>query len=155
MKKKYRHILAFGSNLGDKKKNCDLGLIKLKEHCEILRISKSLNTKAFTLKDEQQPDYLNFIVEVASAYDSYDLYQKIIKIEDFVGHNRSVKWAARHLDIDVLFSAFNCADSFCDCKNIFLQKKDFAVPHYGISQRKFLLELLEKDFGLDLLKLVA
>jgi 2-amino-4-hydroxy-6-hydroxymethyldihydropteridine diphosphokinase len=143
---RYRHILAFGSNRGDRQKNCEIALEKLQDFSVVLRKSKTLVTKAITLDKNPQEYYLNFIVEVASDYSSYDFYKKIVVIEDFLGHSRVSKWAPREIDIDILFSAVNSAKKFYDCKQITVEKENFTVPHKEIAKRTFLLELLEQDF---------
>src|SRR3989338_4887692 len=102
----YRYILAFGSNLGNRELNCKRGEEHLSQFGHLLRSSEHLYTEplqseVFEVEANQDP-FLNYIVEWESSLAPKELYEQIVVIEDRIGHDRTRKWAPRHLDIDLL-----------------------------------------------------
>jgi 2-amino-4-hydroxy-6-hydroxymethyldihydropteridine diphosphokinase len=136
----YRYILAFGSNLGNRDLNCQRGQDHLAKVGRCLRRSRSLYTEPLKSEEfeveENQAFFLNYIIEFESSLSPKELYTHIVVIEDEVGHDRSRKWASRHLDIDILF-----------VEGAILDEEDgLVIPHRDLKNRPFLLELLS-DFA--------
>lgn len=119
--------LLLGSNLGKP-------LIQLKEtekriNSEIGRvIKKSHLYKTAAWGKIDQPDFYNQILIVETSFDAENLLNKILSIETDMGRKRSLKFAPRTIDIDILF--FN--DEIINNPNL-------KVPHPLIAQRRFVL----------------
>ena len=77
---------------------------------------------------EDQPDFLNQIIVVLSVLSATEILKKIFDIENEMGRVRTIKNAARVIDIDMLF--FN--DEIIETENLI-------VPHPQIENRKFVL----------------
>jgi 2-amino-4-hydroxy-6-hydroxymethyldihydropteridine diphosphokinase len=150
----YRYILAFGSNLGNRELNCKQGEEHLSQFGHILRSSEHLYTEP--LKSEvfeveaNQEHFLNYIVEWEGSLAPKELYEHIVVIEDRVGHDRSRRWAPRHLDIDLLFvSVFK--EGVWESLEL-AEEKGLHIPHREIAKRTFLLQLLQSfDKGNNLI----
>ena len=153
---RYRYILAFGSNLGNREANCQRGQVALALWGEFLRISQFLYTEPLQseqfLVDPNQETFLNYIVEFHSPLSPHQLYEKIVLIEDEVGHDRCRKWAPRHLDIDILLVAEDeHGKNFGECTWLRLDPDQaLQIPHAELKGRPFLMQLLTEDFQLAL-----
>ena len=153
---KYRHIVALGSNLGDREshfKRCFQALKGLP--LKIVARSRSLRTEplASPLYDTSDHQwYLNMIIEVLSDRDPQSLYDEVLRpIEDIIGHDRTKRWAPRKLDLDIILSAFNNGGNFASSSPLLwkaVSPGSVSVPHRGLHQRRFLINLLREDMGI-------
>lgn len=148
---KFRLLLAFGSNLGDREQNLHYALEYICSYSEIIRFSKWQKTqplKSSIYNTSNHDYYLNFVAEVKTKLNPYDFYQHVIvKIEDKLGHSRQAKWMPRALDIDVVFAAKNDAISFEHCTPVTLEQGSFFVPHLEYFNRDFWREMIEVELN--------
>jgi len=142
----YRYILAFGSNLGNREFNCQRGEEHLLNFGRILSVSRKLYTEPLKsdifVVEENQEAYLNYIIEFHCSLSPQDLYKEIAYIEDQVGHDRTRKWAPRHLDIDILFVSVQSSESQWSPLSL-NEREGLIIPHSEILKRPFLVELLQ------------
>lgn len=140
----FRYILAFGSNLGNPIFNCERGESALARQGSVLWVSSKIYTKPLPSPDFEveagQNDFLNYIVEFESDLSPEALYQEIFAIENEVGHDRTRKWAPRHLDIDILYACKNKEGAWEEIRT----EEPIQIPHPEIKNRGFLLELLDQ-----------
>lgn len=124
--------LSLGGNLGDRLSNFTIATQHIKEKIgEVLKESSIYETKAWG--DENQPDYLNMVLEVSTELEPEEILNETQKIEHQLGRQRSEKWGARTMDIDILF----IGDKVLDTERL-------KIPHPLMSKRKFvLLPLME------------
>lgn len=128
--------IGFGSNLGDRKKNIEQALRLLKQHpqIEIKKISSLVESKAVTLDDKPQPDYLNGALQIATDLDPFALLGELKKIETALGRKPEEKrWQPRPIDLDILLY---------DDRT--LQTATLTIPHPRIQERPFVLEPLRE-----------
>ncbi len=148
----YLYILAFGSNLGNRERNCELGELGLLNYGVILRRSRLLYTEPLQRKGDpsaqNQAIFLNYIVEFRTSLSAAELYQRIARIEDAIGHDRDRKWAPRYLDIDILLVARDTAKPFKEAL-LYVKEEEggLCIPHPEIKNRAFLVDLLTEDFS--------
>lgn len=154
----YRLVLAFGSNIGDRKQNFAIALKYLQENdtsFQILKQSPFLITKPFQNPQysiQNQEDYLNFVCEVITSVHPFRFYQDlIVPIEDLLGHSRTEKWASRALDIDILLAATNNESSFENCNPMIIDNENFSLPHKGLiePERVVIRNILKDNLNLD------
>ena len=146
----YRYILAFGANLGNRRKHCDQGINYLKKKCVIIKKSKFIKTAPLVCSKYPSKNhnfYINSVADVATDLPVNKLYELIVTIEDRLGHSRKDKWLPRCLDIDILFTAFNLSKDFNDCPALGYKKGNFCVPHREVFKRDFLLSLCRGSLG--------
>lgn len=147
----YLFILAFGSNLGNRERNCELGELELAKHGVITRRSRLLYTDPLPREGDpsaqDQGVFLNYIIEFRSSLTAVELYQYIAKIEDAIGHDRTRKWAPRYLDIDILLAAQDTGKPFSESLLYVRGEGGMCIPHPEIKNRSFLVDLLTKDFS--------
>ena len=77
---------------------------------------------------QDQPDYVNAVMKVATTLSALDLLSAMQHIENEHGRVRAQRWGARTLDIDILLYGE---------MNIDLPR--LTVPHIGIKERAFVL----------------
>ena len=123
--------LAFGSNLGDRKKNLNKALNLLnKENIFIKKKSKLYKSKSWP--NEKFPEFINFVVFIETSLNLKKLFSKIKKIEIQVGRIKSKKNFPRVCDIDII-----------DFNGRIIQNKignnEINVPHERMHNRNFVL----------------
>lgn len=122
-------FLGFGGNLGDPQCAFRSARQQLFAHPEISagRSSSLFQTPAVG-GPAGQPDYLNAVVEITTSLGPRALLSVCSAIEDRAGRRRSQRWAARTLDIDLLFYA-----------DWLIDDADLQVPHPRMTERHFVL----------------
>ena len=154
-KPKYRYVLSFGSNLGDKEACCQDGVHYLKNFVSFIRFSEKKITKPLESQKfdtSGQADYLNFVCEIMTNLRPFELYQKIRWIENLKGHCRDKKWQSRYLDIDILLWAKNSLSPWGKSCFLTYNRNQLYVPHNELKNRPFLFQLVEKDLKIDLFR---
>ena len=124
--------LLLGSNMGDSAKMLQAACDKIElEIGKITRKSSLYKTAAWG--NEDQAPFLNQVIIVPSALSATDCLQAILKIEELLGRKRSVKNAARTIDIDILFYG-----------NAVISLPSLTVPHPELQNRNFVLAPLRE-----------
>ena len=132
-------FIGLGSNL-------DEPLLQLQSAIERIRETKNVelhNISSFyrsaPMGPQDQPDYINAVVELSTDLNAENLLDCLQEIENKQGRIRSQRWGARTLDLDILLygkEEINTAR--------------LTVPHYGMSERNFVLyplsDLVDEDF---------
>ncbi len=132
-------FIGLGSNL-------DNPLSQLKKAIEYLKQLKLLsviNVSDFysspPMGPQDQPDYINAVIEVATTLDAEQLLDELQQIEHMQGRERKQRWGARTLDLDILLYG-----------NEVINTERLTVPHSGISERNFVLyplrDLVDENF---------
>lgn len=125
--------IGLGSNIGDRKfqLNRAVELLKGAEKVEVTAVSSYYNTAPVGY--EQQPDFLNAVVEIRTALSAYGLLQLCSEIEKELKRERIIRWGPRTIDLDVLLFG-----------NEIIYKKDLVIPHPRMHERRFVLEPLNE-----------
>jgi len=119
--------LLLGSNLGDRKE-----ILKMaRRHIglsigNIIQSSSIYATKAWGV--EEQPDFLNQVVEVESENTPEEILLNVNSIEEKLGRVRKIKWQSRIIDIDILYYG-----------SLILNTQDLVIPHAENQNRNFVL----------------
>ncbi|MCX6166870.1 MAG: 2-amino-4-hydroxy-6-hydroxymethyldihydropteridine diphosphokinase [Sphingobacteriales bacterium] len=92
----------------------------------ISAISYIYHTAAWGKTD--QPDFMNQVVKVASNIEPEGVLQGILAIEKKLGRERIEKWAARTIDIDILFYDL-----------MIINHHNLIIPHPFLQERAFAL----------------
>lgn len=131
----HKAILLFGGNIGEIRSSFTKAENKLAENdCVIVKSSSVYSTQAWGI--EEQPDFLNKAVEITTLHSPWELLALCLEIERSQGRIRSGKYAARTLDIDILFY-----------DNWVFHSPTLSLPHPGIEKRKFVLDPLSELAG--------
>ncbi|HSN08069.1 MAG TPA: 2-amino-4-hydroxy-6-hydroxymethyldihydropteridine diphosphokinase [Hanamia sp.] len=120
-------ILITGGNIGDRRKNLEIASALINQRVGgIIKSSKIYETDAWGITE--QPAFYNQVHIVKSELPAHEVLDKILKIEEEMGRRRTIKNAARIIDIDILF--FN---------EEIVNEQNLVIPHPQISNRRFVL----------------
>ena len=127
---RHQALIALGSNLGDSKLILESALDKLDRTLGIKVKARShfYQTKAVTLDERPQPDYLNACAILETTLIPAALLRVLQQVEQDFGRIRHERWGARTLDLDLLL--------FDD---VILQTTDLEIPHPRMNDRAFVL----------------
>jgi len=132
-------FIGLGSNLNDPLSQLKKAIEYLKQHemLNVINISNFYSSPPMGPQD--QPDFINAVVEIATSLSAEQLLDELQKIEHQQGRERKQHWGARTLDLDILLYGSEVINT-----------ERLIVPHRGISERNFVLyplnDLVEKNF---------
>src|SRR5579859_623850 len=94
--------VALGSNLGDRPEHLETAVRHLGEApgIRVLRTSSVYETAPREVED--QPDFLNAVVEVETILAPREFLRALLEIETRMGRKRRVKYGPRSIDLDIL-----------------------------------------------------
>lgn len=133
MEKNHTAYIGIGSNLGDRRKNCELSLRKIeKAGVTVVALSKWYETKALSLDGSNEPDYINGVAKISTVLEPARLLKFLKGIEVEMGRPKGHKrWDSRVIDLDILFY-----------DSLILSDSELTIPHPEIEKRIFVLEPL-------------
>jgi 2-amino-4-hydroxy-6-hydroxymethyldihydropteridine diphosphokinase len=124
-----------GGNLGDREENLEKAAAFIEERCgKILRRSGLYETAAWGI--ENQPDFLNQVLELETTLSPEELLNCLLDIEQEMGRIRVEKFGPRTIDLDILLYGSHI-----------VQTAVLAIPHPRIAERRFVLEPLSELIG--------
>ncbi|MFW6119652.1 MAG: 2-amino-4-hydroxy-6-hydroxymethyldihydropteridine diphosphokinase [Petrotogales bacterium] len=123
-------FLAFGSNLGNRKKLILTAIDKLLQKGLLLNQLSSLY-ETIPYGYSEQPVFLNCVASFLFGKTPFDLLEIIQRVENELGRKREKKWGPRVIDIDILLF-----------EGQIIKEKELIVPHYDIHNRLFFLKPL-------------
>src|SRR5438477_9620583 len=116
-----RAYLLLGSNLGERLQHINEAKKKIKERCGAILVKSSMfESEPWGLKEQEY--FLNCAIIIETKLTPRNLLQTLKQIEEESGRKKSEKWAARELDIDILFYG-----------NEIINLPDLKIPHPYIS----------------------
>ncbi len=120
-------FLLLGANLGDRWQSFRSATKLIEERIGALKvISAVYETAPWGVLD--QPSFLNQVLEIETTFDPETVLRLILQIEHELGRVRHERWAARLIDIDLLY--FN---------DLVLDGSRLTVPHPRLHERRFTL----------------
>ena len=127
-----KSYLSLGTNLGDRELYLEKArdLLHNPPLCEIILVSKILNTKAMDFTD--QPDFLNQVIEIETILQPLELLNFTQSIESKIGRLKRFDKGPREIDIDILL--YESVDE--------LDSERLTLPHHSIDSRPFIIKLL-------------
>ena len=120
-------FLITGGNLGDRLKNLGLAKKLITERLGLIEhSSKIYETEAWGI--HYQPAFYNQVLLVKTKLSAGKVLEGILQIEEEMGRKRTVKNAARIIDIDILFYNHDIVN-----------EENLQIPHPHIADRRFVL----------------
>tara|TARA_X000000950_G_scaffold78793_1_gene99093 strand:- start:768 stop:1277 length:510 start_codon:yes stop_codon:yes gene_type:complete len=126
---KNKVYLSIGSNIGDRESSIASSIAMLGSYIEVSEIRSSSFYKTEPLYNENQPSFLNIVLELETTLTAFQLLDKIHEIEKMLGREeKRQKNQPRTIDIDIIIF-----------KDSFIDTPDLQIPHPGALLRKFVL----------------
>jgi len=126
--------LGLGSNLGNRKRNIQLAVknINLLKNTCILKKSRIISS--FPVGGPSgQSNYLNAALKIKTNLTPINLLKKLKKIETILGRFKSVRFAPRIIDLDILLYA-----------DKIIHSKKLTIPHPRMFERDFVINPLKE-----------
>ena len=120
-------FLLLGSNLENPKKQLKNAASLIERYIGTI-VKKSSIYRTAAWGNQEQPDFLNRILKVATALDAEDCLHELLEIENKMGRTRTIRNAPRTIDIDIIFF-----------DSLILDKPQLTLPHPFIAERRFVL----------------
>ena len=128
-------FLLTGGNLGNRLQNLQYAAKLIEESCGVIYRSSSIyQTAAWGYTT--QPDFYNQALALHTLFSPDELMAALLKIENYMGRQRSFKMAPRIIDIDVLL-----------IDNIIYNSSVVTIPHPHLAERRFVLTPLSEIAG--------
>lgn len=125
-------FLITGGNIGDRKKNLETSASLIESKIgKIIKSSKIYETDAWGITN--QNSFYNQVHQVLTKLSAEEVMKIILEIEEKMGRVRTIKNAARVIDIDILF--FN---------DDIVNEEKLTIPHAEIINRQFVLTPLNE-----------
>jgi 2-amino-4-hydroxy-6-hydroxymethyldihydropteridine diphosphokinase len=124
-----RCFIGLGANLAQPVQQLERALKALSElpQCRLQCCSAFYGSKPMGPQD--QPDYVNAVAELHTTLSAEALLDQLQRIEQQQGRQRKdERWGPRTLDLDLLLYGMQQ-----------IATKRLTVPHYGLTQREFVL----------------
>jgi 2-amino-4-hydroxy-6-hydroxymethyldihydropteridine diphosphokinase len=120
-------LLLLGSNLEDPEKQIKTASAWIEKKIGPIDQSSSIYWSA-PWGNEEQPAFLNQVLELSTAYAADDLLPLLLSIEQEMGRQRLIKWGSRIIDIDILYYGQEI-----------ITLPHLKIPHPEIANRRFVL----------------
>ena len=125
--------VAFGSNLGDKKKFLDDGIqgLRTTPSCEVEAVSEYLVTEPYG--GVEQDEFLNGVLKLRTLLTPEELLDRLHELEAAANRERIIHWGPRTLDLDILFY-----------DNEIIDTPNLHIPHIDMENRDFVLKPMDE-----------
>jgi 2-amino-4-hydroxy-6-hydroxymethyldihydropteridine diphosphokinase len=124
-----RAAVALGSNLGDRLDHIRFALDAMGDLGRVVSVSGLYETAP--VGGPEQDDYLNAVAVLETTLPPEHLLLALHEIEAERGRERTIRWSARTLDLDLLLYGSTVVDS-----------QTCTVPHPRLAERRFVVEPL-------------
>lgn len=123
--------IGLGSNLDQPLQQVNDAVRDIGELAEVRILEVSPWYRTAPIGPQDQPDFINGVVKLATRLSANDLLRGLQDIEQTHGRVRLQRWGARSLDLDILLYGDRRIDS-----------TDLKVPHPEMTKRAFVLQPL-------------
>jgi len=120
--------IGIGSNLNDPLRQVATALGALANIPDTSVLRRSPWYRSPAVGPGVQPDYVNGVIELESTLTPFELLHHLQHIEMQQGRQRSIRWSARTLDLDILL--------YGDQR---IETPELQIPHPRLSERNFVL----------------
>tara|TARA_B100001057_G_scaffold127578_1_gene126532 strand:+ start:1623 stop:2069 length:447 start_codon:yes stop_codon:yes gene_type:complete len=131
-------FIGIGSNLDGPITHVRVAIEDIKSHNKIKLLKSSSLYKSKPVGPQDQDDFVNAVVKIATTLSPLQLLDELQKIEYLHHRKRLKKWGPRSLDLDILMF-----------ENTVMRTKKLTLPHPEIIRRDFvivpLLEITHKN----------
>ncbi len=122
-------FIGIGSNLGKRIENCIRALEEISNFARITALSSIYETES--VDKEDQPDFINCVIEVETSLSPFDLLIFLQSVENMIGRKHLEKGGPRIIDLDIIFY-----------DNLVIETNELIIPHPRAHLRRFVLEPL-------------
>lgn len=122
----HKVFLALGTNLGERAENLRAAIHALEPEVEVIKCSPVYETPPWGFED--QPKFLNQVIEGETDLDPEELLEYLKRIEKMIGREKTFRYGPRLIDIDILFF-----------DQLVIDSPPLVIPHAHMAEREFVL----------------
>ncbi len=119
--------LLLGSNLGNRSEQLENARNLIELFVGDIKLSSAIY-ETLPWGVSEQPNFYNQVVAVVTELSAEELLLNLLQIEDKLGRERSQKWQARKIDLDILYY-----------EQTIINQAQLTIPHPQIAHRRFTL----------------
>jgi len=124
-------FVGLGANLGQPAVQLQAAVHALAALPDTTLMAQSSCYRSAAIGPQEQPDYCNAVVQLATDLAPHALLKAMQAIENEAGRVRGERWGPRVLDLDLLlYDALTCSDA------------QLTLPHSQLAMRRFVLQPL-------------
>ncbi|MCB1170489.1 MAG: 2-amino-4-hydroxy-6-hydroxymethyldihydropteridine diphosphokinase [Leptospiraceae bacterium] len=129
--RKVHSFLSLGSNMGNRRAHMAHAdyLLSHNPRMEVLRRSSILDNPPLLV--EEQPSFLNQIVEIQTDLEPLELLDTLKEYEKEIGRIKRIRYGPREIDLDIL-----------SYDGLRMNNSKLTLPHPGLRDREYLRILL-------------
>jgi len=129
----HKVYIGLGSNVGDKEKYLKdaIDKISMESNNKIRKQSSFIITKPWGYLDQE--DFLNAVIEVETTLEPEELMDLLLKIEEELDRERTIKWGPRTIDLDIIMY-----------DDLISSNEKVILPHPRMQEREFVLKSLNE-----------
>lgn len=132
-------FLSLGSNTGNREHFIQDAVTRLIENPQVTLVRQSRLFENPAILYENQPDFLNQILEIETTFSPFALLDYLQKLEKEIGRKKRFRYGPREIDLDILtYDALQ------------MNTDRLTIPHPGIYDREYLKILLAEMGRTDL-----
>jgi len=120
-------VILLGTNLNDRRKNLEEAIRQIDQRIGAIELASGVYRTA-PWGNTDQDDFLNQVIVVKTSLSPRSLLNELLLIESQMGRVRSEKWAARLIDLDILYYGYEV-----------IHEKGLDIPHPYLQDRRFTL----------------
>ena len=121
--------IALGSNLDDPVRQIRTAILTLNNLPKAMITAQSSLYKSAPMGPADQPAYINAVIQLRTDREPLELLAELQLIEDAHERKRNAeRWGPRTLDLDIILYG-----------NLTLRSEKLTIPHYGLTERNFVL----------------
>ena len=124
-------FIALGSNLDSPIQQVNKALRAIRKIPGVTLMQCSSLYESAPLGPQDQPDYINAVAKIHTSLEPHSLLDQLQSIEANQGRQRSMRWGARTIDLDILLYGERTINSERLC-----------IPHPGLRGRNFVIHPL-------------
>jgi dihydroneopterin aldolase/2-amino-4-hydroxy-6-hydroxymethyldihydropteridine diphosphokinase len=132
-RKRHKAYIGLGSNVGNKEKYLReaINKISVEKNIEIGKQSSFITTKPWGYLEQE--DFLNAVIEIETVLEPEELMDILLKIEEELDRERTIKWGPRTIDLDIILY-----------DDIVSSDEKVILPHPRMHEREFVLKSLNE-----------
>ena len=123
-----RVFAGIGGNVGDTAHTLSAAVARIERESSVRVLASSPVYRNPPVGPQDQPDYLNAVIELEVLLSPQDLLSLFLAVEMEFGRVRAIRWGSRTLDLDILTYGDRIVD-----------EPGLTIPHPHMHERPFVL----------------
>ncbi|WP_297422509.1 2-amino-4-hydroxy-6-hydroxymethyldihydropteridine diphosphokinase [Clostridium sp.] len=132
-RRRHKAYIGLGSNMGDKERYLEAAINKIskEKNIDLKKQSSFIITKPWGYLEQE--DFVNAVIEIETTLEAEELMELLLKIEEELNRERTIKWGPRTIDLDIIMY-----------DSVVSSDEKVVLPHPRMHEREFVLKPLNE-----------